>query len=470
MNNKNGVKYAKESIIDPFGRVFYYNGEIYRAIKAESKDYCLELLQTPLFRELTNLKYIPRTTIAQSITIEGIPLILHHERCIIIKPHEWTFEMFKSAAAFILEINEICNKYGYELKDSHPFNVTFHKGRPVYFDIGSIEKKRNGDWRAKREFIETNVLPLYLWSKGELCILRALIESGFECKRLSPNQGILEVKYFRDVLKEISVKIIARGHSEIRTNNKIILWGVRMLDYLVKIIKFKKNAQFTWRRNDYRIPTVQEIKGMKKSYDLTMRESYHGNLYDSELDKSFPRFEKIYKIVSKYCTNARTMLDLAGNQGCFSYYMYNKNIYDDITITDYDENALDKGYKFFANNDKSINVVWTNPMNPFDYEDTSKRLRADIVFALAVTHYLSLTKGFPFSVIMDKFNGFTNNYIVIEFMPLGIYDEGNGAPKVPSWYTIENFCDAFNNYFEILYKEQLELNRIVFVGKKKYLK
>jgi hypothetical protein len=30
--------------------------------------------------------------------------------------------MYKDAAILIFEINRICNKYGYELKDAHPYN------------------------------------------------------------------------------------------------------------------------------------------------------------------------------------------------------------------------------------------------------------------------------------------------------------------------------------------------------------
>jgi hypothetical protein len=50
-------------------------------------------------------------------------------------------------------------------------------------------------------------------------------------------------------------------------------------------------------------------------------------------------------------------------------------------------------------------------------------------------------------------------------MPLGLCVLGKKV-KVPCWYTTDWFRDNFRKYFEFLVEEQIEENRIVFVGKK----
>lgn len=459
------VDYVKESFHDSFGRVFRYNGEIYRAINNDAKESCIDFLQSELFSELMRLRYIPKTTIEENICIKGVPLILHHEKCEMVKPYEWTFEMYKDVAIFILEINTLCERFGYELKDAHPFNITFHNGQPVYFDLGSFEKKRAPFWSAKNEFVATILLPLCLWKDGNLCVLRALLESSFESRRLSPCQWLLDDKILIPKLAKYAIWMIERGRYKISTRSRFVYCLLNLFDYVGKLLKFDRNYRFTYRRLEYSIPSIDKIGSMKKKYVGSWWDNYHLGFDHIDFDRKFPRFSKIATLTSKYIYDARTMLDIAGNQGMFSFFMYKQAIFETITLTDYDENALNVGYSFFSKNNIPINVVWLNPINPLSLEDTTNRLKADVVFALAITHHLSLSQGFPFPVIFERFNEYTEKYIVVEYMPLGLWD-GNSAPQLPYWYNKENFRVSFEKYFVVLCEEQLEDNRIIFIGKK----
>ena len=152
------LDFSIDSLGDPFGRVFFLNGRVLRMINNEHLDDCMSLLNSKMFKELENKGFIPKTTIATDVVIDGVGLILEHERVFNTRPHEWSFSMLKEVAAFALELNELCGKYGYELKDAHPHNFLFKDGHPIMIDIGSFQKK--GDyWVA---------LLLPLWRKAQV--------------------------------------------------------------------------------------------------------------------------------------------------------------------------------------------------------------------------------------------------------------------------------------------------------------
>ena len=137
MQELSDIHFSEFSMVDDFGRVFYHNDKIYRAIRPEKKSDCLEKLNSDLFKELTEKQLIPITTVTD-LKVEGYDLVIEHEKLLNTKQHEWSFNMLKEASQMVLEVNRICNKYGCELKDAHTLNVLFRGSQPVYIDIGSI--------------------------------------------------------------------------------------------------------------------------------------------------------------------------------------------------------------------------------------------------------------------------------------------------------------------------------------------
>ena len=77
------------------------------------------------------------------------------------------------------------------------------------------------------------------------------------------------------------------------------------------------------------------------------------------------------------------------------------------------------------------------------------QLQSDIVFALALTHHLILSQGISLLVLLNTLSHLTHQYIVIEFMPLGLWD-GKNAPPIPDWYNINWFRVHFEKYFMLI--------------------
>jgi hypothetical protein len=63
----------------------------------------------------------------------------------------------------------------------------------------------------------------------------------------------------------------------------------------------------------------------------------------------------------------------------------------------------------------------------------------------------------------------TNKYVIVEFMPLGLYSgEENVTPTLPDFYTLDWFKGVFSDHFTYIHDEKLEKNRHVFIGEIKH--
>lgn len=462
------IKFARESVCDPIGRVFFYEGNVYRAISEDHRQQCLDFLGSELFKQLTQKNYIPETEIASDIQLDGFSLILHHEKCTISKPYEWTFEMFKDASLFILELRSLCNKCGYELKDSHPFNVSFHKGKPIWIDIGSIiPSGDNDEWIAKNEFIKTCIIPLLLWKDNDYFVLRSYLESDdLYYQRNSPYQDPLENELITKKIAFLRQYHFQRGSRRFTRNRDIFTALLRPLDLYGRILKGRRNYKFIRSQLDYRLPSIEEIKHIQHDIPSTIWGDYCPTLNPKEIEESFPRFNRIYELFMRLCCDCHSMLDLAGNSGQFSLYMSDKNFFNDITFIDNDENALQKGYVYIREHGLEINALWSNLIFPPDYSSISNRLQSDVVFALAITHHLILTRQLPLQVVLERIGGYASKYVFVEFMPKGLWVKHNKAPEIPEWYTEDWFKNGFEKNFKLLHIEHLEENRTLFIGEK----
>ena len=188
------LEFNPQSWFDDHGRVFGYNGRIYRGIYKEHIEFVEELLLSGLINKLIENELFPETEIAEIISDE-FPLILEHKKIdSITYPYEWSFSMLKDAAKVILEVNRIANEFGYQLKDCHGYNVLFDKLTPKFIDFGSFIKydKFNCDWFALDEFVRYYLYPLKFWSKGHSYFSRNFLLTDFG---IIPHSGFYMYKF-----------------------------------------------------------------------------------------------------------------------------------------------------------------------------------------------------------------------------------------------------------------------------------
>jgi hypothetical protein len=106
--------------------------------------------------------------------------VLRHERIPVVSyPYEWTFGMLQDATLLELDLLLDALDEGLVLKDASPYNVQWRGTRPVFVDVGSFERLREGEpWAGYRQFCTLCLYPLLLqaykgvpfqpWLRGSL--------------------------------------------------------------------------------------------------------------------------------------------------------------------------------------------------------------------------------------------------------------------------------------------------------------
>ncbi|HBC04497.1 MAG TPA: nodulation protein NoeA, partial [Aequorivita sp.] len=149
------------SFRDPSGYIFYDGKTLRRAIKPIYFLQYNKLKDSGVFKNLiSNGLLIPHEE--TSVSSEEI-IITPEEIPFITNPYEWSFEQYKHAALHTLKIQKYALSKGFILKDASAYNVTFHKGKPVFIDTLSFDFYEEGTpWRAYKQFITHFLGPLVL--------------------------------------------------------------------------------------------------------------------------------------------------------------------------------------------------------------------------------------------------------------------------------------------------------------------
>ncbi len=479
--SRDEIKFSSLSLVDDFGRVFFYKDKVYRLINKQNKDLCIRFLQSELFRELTTQYLIPETKLS-CLEIEEGDLILEHEKLIVSYPHEWPFDMLRDAALTIIKVNSICNQYGYELKDGHFYNILFRGAQPVWVDLGSIQRIKSDSWGAYKEFLNLVVAPLTFMSKNKLFIASRLLENSSDSMRTIPCQG-LEDSGLLEIIGEKKGGLYFfkfRNSKIFQTKKKNLLLVIvqKAGVFFTRKILNRKTVTFTYRKEGASngsidcFPPYESIakylQGLSEPILGSQWQDYHQEYLKGEQITPILRFSRILQIISEL-PDISTVIDLAANGGYFSQLLMKKFSWKRLIAVDYDANAINSCYKGFKKA-KLVNAtsLLCNFMDSPDYEGTPLRMKSDLVVALAVTHHLILTSNYPIDTIFEKINSFSNKYVMVEFMPMGLWSSDvENVPSVPAWYSLEWFRNKFTGYFNLFLEEQTERNRILFVGIKK---
>jgi hypothetical protein len=462
------VKYLSFTEMDEIGRIFSWNDKTLRGISKKYTAETNELLSSGLIEELVQKKLFPVTAVSD-YSLESFGLILEHQKITpVTYPFEWSFEMLKAAGQVVLEVNKIANRYGYELKDAHPFNVIFDKHRPMYVDFGSFIKRNGTSWLGYEDFIKSYCYPLKQWKTGEQFLTRANLASSLRggmphssyYNWKSPFYRLFSIDFIDKIADNFykfkTIQSIPNDQIENKFSGRI---GKLILNLKKsKILPFQKTSIEKLSR---------KLKRIKMRKNQSMWVDYHSQFIDSKGElRTTPRFARILEIVNEL--KIKSALELAGNQGVFSEMLLHQTTIENIICTDYDSQAIDSLYKRCIEKELDVTPVVLNIRNPIS--DTwlplfENRIETpECAIGLALLHHLILTQGLGLQTIFDIFKSYTSKYVFIEFMPLGLWSASSPEVNVPEWYNVDWFKEIFEKNFNLIKQEQLEDNRILFVG------
>jgi len=154
------------SFRDPESRVFYAGADVYRALSSDGLGDFETLRASGLLDDerIVGTELVEDGTIDRSLLVHEPAGVLRHERIPFVSyPYEWTFSMLKDAALVQLDLLLASLDHDLVLKDSTPYNVQFKGARPVFVDVGSFERIREGEpWVGYRQFCMLYLYPLLL--------------------------------------------------------------------------------------------------------------------------------------------------------------------------------------------------------------------------------------------------------------------------------------------------------------------
>jgi len=473
LNNNSIVKNIGLNI-DAKGFVFHYDGRIFRAINKSAVEEVLYLFNSGAVDELYKEELIPKTVISD-LKLEGYELILEHKKIdVVIYPTEWSFSMLKDAAVLVLKVNKILLKYDFITSDAHGYNVLFDHSMAKYIDFGSFSRKTTKKyWSGKDNFREFYLFALYIWSKGNSFLARHLLNNDGKYV----NKRDYEFFNYRYSLSRfLSQKILEKYFFYLRALRNLQKLNVdkilivkkeklkrRILKFLMILSKWGliPNNHVNFNRLERR------IKRIKNPPVSTEWGEYHTNLLGEDLFEKDARFGIINNYVQKY--NIKRIFEIAGNQGLLSEEL--SKYVDTVICSDYDEVAVDLMYKRAKKNQTRIFPVLMDFLSPVylslyysESYSAKKRFKSEAVLALALTHHLILTRKTPIDNIFEALSLYTDKYLFVEFMPLGLR-----RGKVPEWYNIDWFRDNFEKYYNLLIETPSEKDgsRILFIGEKR---
>ncbi|WP_207514272.1 hypothetical protein [Longitalea luteola] len=433
------------SFKDPSGFVFRSEGTVYRQVNQFYAVEYRQLMDSGLYQQLTGSKQlIPHEELAENITDtpEWYTTLLPEPVPYISYPYEWCFEQIQDAALLTLSILKTSLQHGMILKDATPYNIQFHKGRPVFIDTLSFN---NYDpklpWIAYRQFCQNFLFPLYLehYLKTDIQKLLSTYIDGIPVDfvaRLLPLKSRLSLGVWLHVYLQHSASTSTSASARSNKpngafNKKKLLDVVSHLTSIITNLPANKTYKTTW--SNYYEDTI-----LSKEY-----------LHEKE------------RIIQDFCrqTNARSVLDLGANDGHFSKLFAAHQL--QVIATDADNRCISKLYQEVKKN-KIENILplmldVANPSSAIGFHNQERaafhdRIKTDLVAALALVHHLVIGKNISLRVLADYFNDIAPE-LIIEFVPKEdekVQQMLSSRPDTFIDYDQAHFEQFFTMYFNIV--------------------
>ena len=159
------------SFRDPRGRIFHAGEKVYRTVtESGAEDYEFVRDSGLIERLQGDARVIASTAVAKDVLGEhsaGARYVLEHPRLPFISyPYEWPFPALKVAALHHLDIHLAALAAGVTLSDASAYNIQFLGVQPVFIDLLSFRRYREGEmWSGHRQFCEQFLNPLLLRAK-----------------------------------------------------------------------------------------------------------------------------------------------------------------------------------------------------------------------------------------------------------------------------------------------------------------
>jgi hypothetical protein len=345
---------------------------------------------------------------ADGILGQAPEAVLRHERIPFVSyPYEWTFGMLRDAALTQLELELAALDEGLTLKDATPYNVQFRGASPVFIDIGSFERLREGEpWAGYRQFCMLYLYPLLFQAYKDIPFqpwLRGSIDGITPTE--AANVFSLRDRLRRGVLTHVALHARLERRYEERESGEV-KEEVKKAGFKPELIK----ANVTRLRK-----LVSKLSW--KAGDTAWTNYRHQNTY-SDADA-----ERKAAFVREAAATAKPSLtwDMGCNDGAYSRIAAEHCDY--VVAFDYDAATIEALYRSLGSDgERKILPLVSNLADPspglgwrgLERRTLEDRGTPDLVLALALVHHVSITANVPLVEFLDWLRGL-GAAMVIEF-------------------------------------------------------
>jgi ribosomal protein L11 methylase PrmA len=388
------------SFRDPSGRVYELGGEIFRTVSEKAAEHFNHFRETGLMAKLAETGRIVATEeVDRSVlTKAGVdaPMVLRHARVPFISyPYEWSFPLMKAAALLHLSVQIEALKSGVTLSDATAYNVQFEGPKPVFIDVLSFRKYRDGEiWAGHRQFCEQFLNPL---------LLRAFF-------------GITHNSWFRGNLEGIDTLMLARMMPWWRNFSFNVFSHITMQARL-QSAAMADTAKGTSKAKTVTLPKTNyermllSLRGWIKSLQpkdtgATVWQHYAENTtYQSDEQQAKRRF--VGDFVAKL--KPKTLWDVGCNTGDYSEVALQSGAHRVIGF-DFDQGALERSYARARAKKLNFLPLYQDGANPSpdqgwanaERKSVMSRGGADAMMALAFEHHLAIGRNIPLDRVVDS--------------------------------------------------------------------
>lgn len=470
------------SFRDPAGKVFFYQGQFFRAIYNDGREDFQTALDSPTIKQfIENNNLVKVFYLEESETnlllnevkniseLAGeISLLVRHERIPFRSyPYEWTPEMLYSAALLTLKFAQNLLEEGMGLKDATPYNVLFRGTQPVFVDWLSFEKRDEFDpiWLSQSQFIRTFCLPLISnkYFGLDLSWIFRVNRDGLEPEQIYRMSNIFQ-RIRPPFLSLVTIPKLLKSKSQQNPS----IYQKQTVDDSEKA-KFVLSHQFKSLEN--LLKKLEPSQNKKSEWSDYVGDNQHFTA------AYFQQKEDFVKNVLKEF-NPHRVLDVGCNTGHFSRIAAQNG----ASVVSIDRDPVVVGKVWRMANEENLDILplvvdisrpspavgWHNEECPSFLERVRNKFQA--IMMLAVIHHILVSERVPLDKIISLAAEMTNDIAIIEFVPPDdpmFRQIARGRDHLFEGLTDKGFREVCSKHFKILRYEKLaDSNRQLYLLQK----
>lgn len=395
------------SFRDPSSRVWLTDDSVFRGLEAGATDEYRALAETRFFEAAIQAGDFIGTGVSDEspAALGSYELVLEHERVpLVTYPYEWPFSMLREAALLQLRLLREALEVDFTSKDASAYNVQFIGSRPVFIDVPSFERYREGEpWWGYRQFCQLFLFPLLLTAYKDLPHqpwLRGAVDG------IPPEQArrVLEGRRHGHKGFLTHVWFQARAESRFADSERDTVSDLKQSGY----------------KRELFVATVDKLTSLIEGLEWQRADSEwagYGDRTHYEEQALSRKRDLVSRVAGR--THRRQAMDIGANDGMFSRLVADHA--DHVLAVDADELVVDRLYRDLREAgeerilplvmnlaDPSPGIGWRGIERPSFLD----RVDPDLVLALAVIHHLVLTHNVPIASVLDLFHDLDSEMVL----------------------------------------------------------